>query len=58
MSVVLAEEYWAKADECTQLAKVADTPDERERWLKVAERWAALALDANPSGALPWKLSG
>jgi hypothetical protein len=28
-----------------------------EAWRKLAEHWAALALEANPSGALPWRVA-
>ena len=57
LSVVLAETYSAKAQDCLREAEKAFSPSEMEAWLKLAEHWAALALEANPSGALPWEVA-
>jgi hypothetical protein len=56
LSIVLAEKYSAKAQDCLRDAENASSPSEFRAWLKLAEHWAALALEANPSGVLPWKV--
>jgi hypothetical protein len=55
--VVLAETYSAKAQNCLREAEQACSPSEMEAWRKLAGHWAALALEANPSGALPWRVA-
>ena len=57
MSVLLAESYTAKAEDCFREAERAYGAAEKEAWLKLAEHWTALALEANPSGALPWDVA-
>ena len=51
-----AEHYQAKAAGCREWAARALTPEERADWMKLAAEWEALAMEANPSGALPWKV--
>jgi hypothetical protein len=58
MSVVLAETYRAKAAESLREAEKAHSAAEKDHWLKLADFWAALALEVNPSGALPWDVQG
>jgi hypothetical protein len=39
-------------------AEKAHSAAEKDHWLKIADYWAALALEVNPSGALPWDIPG
>jgi hypothetical protein len=50
------DHYQAKASGCRQWATKALTPRERNDWLKLAAQWEALAMAANPSDHLPWKV--
>ena len=52
-----AERYRAKAEECRNWAARALTPREKEDWQNLADQWDAMASEANPSGALPWKVN-
>ena len=52
------EHYAAKAEQCREWAAKALTAHEKEDWLKLAVEWDAMASDADPSGSLPWKVSG
>ncbi|MEA2982449.1 MAG: hypothetical protein QOF09_4272 [Alphaproteobacteria bacterium] len=56
MSEMLAKTYSAKAEDCLREAAKALSQSEKERWLKLAGHWSALALETNPSGALPWEV--
>jgi len=51
-----AEHYRAKAARCREWASSALDDREREDWIKLAAEWDALALEANPSGELPWQV--
>jgi hypothetical protein len=50
------DRYTAKAQECREQAARAITQRDKEEWLKLAADWEAIALEANPSGNLPWKV--
>jgi hypothetical protein len=52
-----AEHYKAKAEACRKWCASALTQSEKDRWLKLAAEWDAMASEANPSGSLPWKVS-
>ncbi|MCX7313164.1 MAG: hypothetical protein WCG92_19370 [Hyphomicrobiales bacterium] len=49
-----ADHYRAKAAECRDWASKALTQQERDDWIKLASEWEAMAMEANPSGHLPW----
>ena len=51
-----ADRYQAKAVACRQWATKALTPAEKDDWLRLAAQWESLAMEANPSGHLPWKV--
>jgi hypothetical protein len=50
------DHYTAKAQECREQAARALTRRDKEDWLKLAADWDATALEANPSGNLPWEV--
>ena len=50
------DHYAAKAQECREQAARAVTQRDKEDWLKLAADWDATALEANPSGNLPWEV--
>jgi hypothetical protein len=51
-----ADHYQTKAAKCREWARNALTSSERDDWVKLAAEWDALAMEANPSGHLPWKV--
>jgi hypothetical protein len=51
-----ADHYQGKAAKCREWARSALTSSERDDWIKLAAEWDALAMEANPSGHLPWKV--
>ena len=55
-SLSSADHYRVKAAGCREWASKALTPDERADWLKLADQWESLAIEANPSGHLPWQV--
>jgi len=42
------EEYRRQADYCEKMAHKANTLDARASWLRLADKWSALAMSKNP----------
>ena len=42
----LEQQYLAKAADCQRLADTANSPRERDEWLKLLQDWTALAKEA------------
>ena len=40
------EQYHRAAEECRQMAQRSHVPKHEERWLRLADRWQAMALEA------------
>ena len=51
--LVRASEYRKTAAQCQQMAETSQSPEDRERWYRIADKWIARAVECEHAAAVP-----
>jgi hypothetical protein len=51
--LVRASEYRKTAAQCQQMAETSPSPEDRERWFRIADKWIERAVECEHAAALP-----